>query len=311
MSVQLTFGAVNFAKLSVAGLQGIQKIGGYGLAFNLRIDTAAWAQSEQAVTIESWSAMVMCSSKSGAPKLLGKAYPVYPQIIKTYKFPNDSSVQLLVDLTAEQLALLEAARAGGDLTFKLDIRCHCVGQVGSDPEPGSDVFHPTYRTWTSDQNICNAVLDYDTTINEWQKVLKELDFLDLMVFSISLPSKPASKELQPAQRMLRQAQDHFLHGRYEDVVSASRKLMESIRDALGQDQAIKDAARKFKEDRQSMSKSERSLVVQESVRHYSQLAHHVDKATGSPEWYSRADAMFILATSSAVFAEALARVRDD
>jgi hypothetical protein len=105
--------------------------------------------------------------------------------------------------------------------------------------------------------------------------------------------------------MLRQAQDHFLHGRYEDVVSVSRKLMESIRDAFGQGQAIKDAVRKFKDDKESMSKSERSLVIQEAVRHYSHPAHHVDKATGFPEWYSRDDTMFVLATSSAVFAEAI------
>jgi hypothetical protein len=282
-------------------------LGGYGLAFNIKIDTAAWTQSQQGVSIESWSVNVSCVSKGGALKLLGRGSPMYPQVIKTFAFPNDASTQLMVTLTAEQFALLEVARSGGNLSFKLDIRCHCSGNVGSDPEPGPDHFNRTFGTWTPEKIVCNAILDYEVPIEEWQKVLNELDFLDLMVFSISFSSKLAPANLQAAQRMLRQAQDHFLHGRYEEVVSLSRKVMESVRDALGQKPTIDAALQKFKDNKEAMTKAERSLMVQEAVRHYSHPAHHVDKATGSPEWYSRDDAMFVLATSSAVFAEALAR----
>lgn len=311
LSIELTFGSVTFAKLSVASLQGIQMLGGYGLAFNIRIDTAAWTQSQQAVSIESWSVNVSCSAKREPPKLLGRGFPMYPQVIKTYSFPNDTSMQLMIDLTAEQFALLETARAGGNLAFKLDVRCHCSGYVGADPVPGPDAFRPTYQTWTPEKNICNAVIDYEVPIAEWQKVLKELDFLDLMIFTISIKSKLAPENLQPAQRMLRQAQEHFLHGRYDDVVSITRKLMESVRDALSQKPAIDAALQKFKDKKGEMSKSERSLLVQEAVRHYSHPAHHVDKETGSPEWYNRDDAIFVLATGSAVFAEALARAGEE
>lgn len=307
MTVQLTFDSMNIADVQVTSLHGRRKIGGYRLAFTLEVKTLPWTQSEHAVTIDSWSAVVMCGPKGGSLELLGFAVPEYAPVIKTYDFPGSTNFLFFVELTADQLATLEAIRAGGDLKFNFNVIGHCNGRVGSNPTPISSGLRPAYRTWTPERRACNAVIDYDTNINEWQKVLKELDYLDVMVFSISFSSKLAPEKLQSAQRMLRQAQDHFLHGRYEDVVSASRKLMESIRDALGQDQAIKEAVGKFKGDRQSMSKSERSLVVQESVRHYSQLAHHVDKATGQPEWYSRSDAMFILATGAAVFAEAIAK----
>ncbi len=311
LSVQLTFGSVNFAKLSVSSLQGIQMLGGYGLVFNIKTDTVALKQPEQTITIEAWSLNLSVITSGATVKFVGQGFPLYPQIIKTYYFPNDANTQLMVQLTAEQFALLEDARAGGNLSFRLDLRCHCSGNVGSDPAPGGDPFRPIYRSWTQEKTFCQGIIDYEVPIKEWQKVLKELDFLDLMVFPISFPSKLSNLDLKPAQTMLRHAQDHFLHGRYDEVVSLSRKLMESIRDALGQDQGIKDALDKFKVDRKSMTKSERSLVIQEAVRHYSQLAHHVDKSTGHPEWYSRNDAMFILATSSAVFAEAISRLGDE
>lgn len=282
-------------------------LGGYGLAFNIKIDAAAWTQSQQAVSIESWALNLYVIPQCGSTKLLGQGLPMYPQIIKTYSFPNEHTMQLMVELTAEQFALLEESRSGGSLTFKLDLRCRCSGNVGSDPAIESTPFNLTYQTWTPEKTFCQAIIDYEVPIKEWQKVLKDLDFLDLMVFSISFPSKLAPANLQPAQRMLRQAQEHFLHGRYDDVVSLSRKLMESVRDALGQKPAIEAAVQKFKDHKGSMTKAERSLMVQEAIRHYSHPAHHVGKDTGSPEWYSRDDAVFVLATSSAVFAEALGR----
>lgn len=306
MSVQLTFDSLSIADIRVTALHGRKKIGGYRLAFTLEVKTLAWTQSEHAVTIDSWSVVVMCGPRGGALQLLGSATPEYMQVVKTYNFPGDTNFLCFVELTADQLSMLEIMRAGGDLSFNFNVMCLCSGQIGSNPSPTSSGFYPTYRTWTPDRKASQAVISYDTNINEWQRVLKELDYLDVMTFSISIPSNPAPEQLQSAQRMLRQAQDHFLHGRYEEVVSVSRKLMESIRDALGQGQAIKEAVRKFKDDKESMTKSERSLVVQEAVRHYSHPAHHVDKATGHAEWYSRDDAMFVLATSSAVFAEALA-----
>lgn len=286
-------------------------LGGYGLAFNIRTDTSAWTQPEQAVTIESWSLNLFVIDPGRTVKLVGQGTSLYSQTIKTYSFPNDANTQLMVRLTEEQFALLEEARAGGNLTFKLDLRCCCSGNVGSDPAPGGDPVRPIYRSWTPERTFCQGIIDYEVPIKEWQKVLKELDFLDLMVFPITFPSKPAAANLQPAQRMLRQAQDHFLHGRYDEVVSVSRKLMESIRDALGQRPAIESALQKFKDNKAGMSKSERSMMVQEVLRHYSHPAHHVDKEDGAPEFYSRTDAMFILATSAAVFAEAIARLGDE
>lgn len=311
MLAQLTFDSLNIADVRVAALHGRKKIGGYRLAFTLEVKTLAWTQREHAVTMDSWSAVVMCGPKGGVLELLGSAVPEYAPVIKTYDFPGNTNFLFFVELTADQLSALERMRGGGDLSFNFVVIGHCNGQVGSDPAPTSSGFRPTYMTWTPERRASQAVVNYETNINEWQRVLKELDYLDVMTFSISLPSNSAPERLQSAQRMLRQAQDHFLHGRYEDVVSTSRKLMESIRDAFGQDQAIRDALRKFKDDKQSMTKSERSLVVQEAVRHYSHPAHHVDKATGSPEWYSRDDAVFVLATSSAVFAEALARAGEE
>lgn len=120
--------------------------------------------------------------------------------------------------------MLEIMRAGGDLSFNFNVMCLCSGQLGSNPSPTSSGFRPTYRTWTPERKTSQAVINYDTNINEWQRVLKELDYLDVMAFSISLPSKPAPEKLLPAQRMLRQAQEHFLHGRYEEVVSRLRAM---------------------------------------------------------------------------------------
>jgi hypothetical protein len=103
-----------------------------------------------------------------------------------------------------------------------------------------------------------------------------------------------------------------LSGARSVVVSLSRTIMDSLATSSGEKDAIRAAASKFRESREtreSMTKRERALLVHDAVRHYTHLAHHVDESNGSAEWYSRGDAIFVLTLATAAFSEAVARHR--
>jgi hypothetical protein len=110
--------------------------------------------------------------------------------------------------------------------------------------------------------------------------------------------------------MLLRARDQMLQGHFDTVVSLARSVLESLTTVSGEQEAIGAAMEKFRakgDVRKSMTKKERALVVQEAVRNYTHLAHHVADGSGAPEWYSRSDATFVLTLASAAFVEAATR----
>lgn len=305
----LTFTNRVVAEASIEGLYGRKTIGGYQLSFNIKLGVNGWRQPEEAVIMQDWSAKVYCGQKGQEKWLLGKAQPAVPVSVRTYDYTHDAPLEFCIDLTPQQLAGLEELRAGGELAFQLVISTLCEGinllllPESSSPKSLQELQLPCERL------PLYETLNFHSNITEWKRVLDEFGFAKLMVFSLALPHGPVAEKLASAKRMLDQAQEDFVHGRYEQVVAISRRLMESIEAALEQRAATVAAVAKFKnggKERESMNKVERFFVVREAVRNYTQLAHHVDKKDGSPEFYSRSDATFMLAMAGAIFSEAVA-----
>lgn len=310
MTSSLTFQNRIVAEARIQGLHGRPTVGGYRLAFSLELSAISWRQLEQAVVLENWQACVSCGPKGGTMQVLADALPEVPQILKTFEFENRTHVLFFVDLTPGQLAALEEVRNGGDLSFKFSLSTVCTGQTLVHATNWDKADKTTPSTSEVDRQVTVATITYDTNLGEWAKVLNELGYAKLMVFSVTLPLTDVSGKLGEAQRMLDKAQSQFIHGRYEDVVAVTRKLMESVREALSEGDALATSIKKFKDGgaaKESMTKLERSLFVQEAVRHYAHPSHHVEKNSGSDEWYSRSDAAFMMAMASAVLAEAVAR----
>lgn len=128
-----------------------------------------------------------------------------------------------------------------------------------------------------------------------------------MVIGIPLPQCTLDHVLAQAVGRIRRAHGHLVDGRFDAVVSECRLAIESTGLAAGEQPAITVAAKKMNAAKREMTKLEREFALQEAVRHYTQLAHHVDER-GAAEYYSRDDANMLLAIAAALVSAALARV---
>jgi cation transport regulator ChaC len=101
------------------------------------------------------------------------------------------------------------------------------------------------------------------------------------------------------------------NGDYDIVVARCREAVESVQAALDDGESTEGAMtlyRKDKASRESMSLLQREQVILETVRHYANLAHHVDNK-GSAGRHGRADATFLLAPATSAVTRACARAR--
>jgi hypothetical protein len=64
------------------------------------------------------------------------------------------------------------------------------------------------------------------------------------------------------------------------------------------------------ETRKAMSKRQRADLVRMAVRHYTHLAHHTNDE-GSPNVFSREDALFVLTAAAAALWDAVGKLMKD
>lgn len=292
----------------VQALAGRRVIGGYDLLFNIDLHVLANRPEWGSIVMSEWTATVSCGRVGQPLILLGTARPQFPTHIQSFEFDNPTYLGLVLELTPQKLAGLEEARAGGDLVFQLTI-----GSLGKGRPQGfalgADVA-PAERDCPEQILPVNDTINHTVRLTEWAQILEQLGYRRLMIFSLDIPFGPVQQQFEPAHQLLGRARDQLIQGDFDGVVSLCRKIMDSLAACTGETEQVRSATAKYREGRQereAMSKRERGLLVQEAVRHYTHLAHHVAEGNGAPEWYSRGDATFSLALATAVFAEAVAR----
>jgi hypothetical protein len=292
------------ADARVEGVSGKRILGGYQLHFGVELTIHPHTPELAPTIISQWTAHVSCATGGGDLTSFAPARPELPMALQTFGWVDRKHAGFLVDLSPQQLADLEQQRGGGGLRFALTVSA-LAGRVitGASAQEAP-------LSMLADIELTSDVLTYSMGMSDWVRLLNNMDFRQTMVFSVQFPAGTASKPFGAAQVLLEQARERLLQGQYDAVVSLARKIMESIAAAAGEADQVRAATNKFRdsrEARESMTKRERGLVVQEAVRHYTHLAHHVDEVDGASEWYSRADAVFVLALATAVFSDALAR----
>ncbi|HWI83847.1 hypothetical protein [Ramlibacter sp.] len=292
----------------VQGASGRRLLGGYELIFNIQIRTAAHERSHDKLSIREWQASVNCGRKGAGMRPLGTAIPQSSTIVQTYDFENTANVALSIELTPGKLAELEQIRNGDDVDFQLNLSAIAHGWVEElSVQPGN----ANARTRVREQaQPMHDSIDHTIRLTEWTQILEQMDYQRTMVFSLVFPARPGGDQFVSAHRLLEQAREQLLRGHYEPVVSLCRKVMDSLVASSGEKEIVRAAASKYRESREtreSMTKRERALFLQEAARHYTHLAHHVNEQDGAPEWYSRGDATFCLALASAALSESVAR----
>lgn len=284
----IEFGTRQVAEFRPTGLRGVSGIGFSRLQFSVEINLAGVPESP--VTLGHLVADVAAGVPGGGQRMLGKATPQSSWFVVTLKDPRRVPLWLELDLAGEQIEALERLRGGGPLVFQfqLSLQVRQADQVA----PGFEV------------------LRLEVDVSQWTAVLKELGYIDLLVFALELPID-APEELRNAITLLRMAYQDLLAGRYDATVGLCRKVMDSV-GVLAPDKAaqgrIWGVIGQGKERRDAMTKSERAEFVRMAVRHFTHLDHHVGE-NGALEVFSRHDALFVLTASGGIIWEALARVR--
>jgi hypothetical protein len=291
----------------VQGVGGRRVLGGFELSINIELSTSQNQKPTDAVLMTDWMAAVNCGRQGAGLKLLGRAWPQMPASVQTYDFANTSYVTLVLELTSEKLASLEEERAGGDLALQLQVFATGRGLVQMlSAGTGAGGFYE-YR----EQPVpVSDMLNHTVRLTEWIQVLEQMEYQRVMVFTLGIPFRPETEHFGAAHAMLTRARDQLSQGNFDVVVSLARKILDSLVASSGERDLIRDATGKFRDgrdSRESMTKQERALLVQDAIRHYTHLAHHVDEESGTPEWYSRGDAVFVLTLATAAFSEAVAR----
>jgi hypothetical protein len=288
--VSLTYWSRVVAEVKVSDLHGFRGIGLYQLGFSLEFNVTNWGEKDERILLQNFRLKVSANSERRNYQLLGYAEPERAWFIQPTQHASTDRVLFLLNLGESQLLALEEIRNGNGLFFQL----HLYGE-GVGPQ----------------RMQCQDELQYEANLSKWVQILKQLELSDVLLVGIHLPSGRAGDKLRPAVDLVRKAYQDLLAGNYEHVVVACRKALDSVHTVFGQREDIRRALERFrndKESRESMTKVERELVVSEAVRHYTHLAHHVNRE-GAPEYYSRSDASFMIAVASAVITSAIARMK--
>lgn len=220
------------------------------------------------------------------PAFLGFAEPEVPLEITTKSGNDVRRLIFELQLTEGQLFALEKLRGGGDVNLKLRFSALADGPSG---------------VWAQQDEI-----SFRANVSDWAKVLKELQGPEFMVIGIPLPKCANEHALAEAVGRIRRAHAHLVDGRFDAVVSECRLAIESTGLAVGEQSGIASAAQKLKSNKREMTKLEREFSLMDAVRHYTQLAHHVDDR-GAAEYYSRDDATMLLAMAAALISSSMAR----
>ena len=273
------------ADIEVTGVFGRAGVGASLLCLCIAFHVPQTALAE--VRLRNFQLRINVVGSDGqVPAFLGFAEPEVPLELATKSGQNPRRLIFELPLAEGQLFALEKFRGGDDLHLKLRFTSLADGPNG---------------VWPQQDEISHRL-----NLSDWAKVLKELQGPEYMVIGIPLPQCTQDHALAEAVSRIRRAHGHLIDGRFDAVVSECRLAIESAAQATGEKPAIDATALKLKTAKRDMTKLEREFSLMEAVRHYTQLAHHVDDR-GAAQYYSRDDANMLLATAAALVSSSLAR----
>lgn len=263
------------------GIDGRPGVGVHRLRFSINYRTVAWPN--KIFIARNFRADVSVVTQSLQNEtFLGRAWPENAWTVSTSPHAYDGSILFILEVTPEQLALLESARAGGSFRFEILVQCEVDDRSG--------IVHGSYER-----------VQFTINASAWIDILRQLGTDRVILLEVEIPDTNIP-ELQSAVALVRRARREIDAGNYDGAVRECRMAIESTRKALGLTGAIDAAVRLFCEGKKkSMTKIQRGHLVCEAALHYTHLAHHVDDE-GARHEFGRRDAAFMLALASAVVA---------
>jgi hypothetical protein len=277
------YGILDFSATGVSGRAGI---GVSQICFSLGYRSPATAIA--GILVRSFQIEVHAIFANGGhhASYIGAEVPEVPLEIKTEPGYDLRQVLARVTLNNGQLFILDKLRKGGAVSFDLHISAIAVGPNGIWPQ------HDQVRV--------------PVQLENWSTLLKDLGGPDYFVVEIGLPNCSDSHPLFPAVERIRRAKSLFIAGRYDTVVAECRMAAEGALKLLSKDD-VEGALQEWGTGKRKMSKFQREILLLESLRHYTHLAHHVEGG-GASEVFTIDDARMALATIASLVSSCVARI---
>ncbi len=195
------------------------------------------------------SARLHVEIQGGGPHLLGLARPDTAVILsQAPESPFPQEVELMLPLFGGQLRAIEALRNDGDLTLRIRLIGSCGSDDGEEPRGpyAEEVRHTVARS-------------------DWIAELTTSGASNVVLFEVGLPAFAGSADAQQPYAMLRQAQQHYLNGRYGDAVGKCRLVLEKL--------GVKSPGLTVALDT-SMPQPDRMILFAQVLRHTTHDPHH-------------------------------------
>lgn len=288
--MSLSYSARIIADARITYVSGAKALGSSLLRMNVEFQQPAWEAGTGQASAVIHSAVLSLRTDSGGGEL-GRACPDSPLILKSGPRGTTVHQTFSISLNDAQMFAVEEARKGGSVELVLNLIAGGHGEYGN--------------------QVINDNISYRVPLSEWARLLRELGHGDIIVLGVQLPNGPNGARLRSAIELLHTANRYLVNGEYDIVVARCRQAVESVQAAFDDSEPTKEAMtlyRRDKSSREGMSSLQREHVILETVRHYANLAHHVDNR-GNTECYGRADATFLLTLAAAAVTRACARAR--
>lgn len=202
---------------------------------------------------------VSVASELGSP--LGFAHQTHQCVM-----PADTSearMELALDLSQQQVEVLEAQRAGRQLTLIFDPAFHIFGQSFAQQPSVNQArcfIHP----------------------NDWTRILTEAQYGDSLIFVVPL----TDPDVAQATAKLRAAENAIQSGRYDDACTNIRKVVEMFWRAPDGSSSPGSKGR-------SAGKDDRVAAMADALYFLTSAANHADAPTRDITW-TREDARLAL-----------------
>jgi hypothetical protein len=224
-------------------------------------------------------ARVALRTKGGGILDLGLATSDCAVVIRQGDNTHGDQFTLRLVLQPYQIDLLEAARGGSDLNFKL--KFFARGST-SKSEP---------QDWEERGDMS---LEVHVPESVWARQMNESKADQILLFEVRLPTGSEGALAHPAARHLVRAHQHLTGGNWRECVSECRQFAEE----LGGDK-LAPALDRLSSGRKSMTKDEREMVLVAALQHYGHLAAHSESKHGELD-FDRADAKLALSIAASL-----------
>jgi len=279
----LVYGALGFAEASIGQVSGEACLGFYRLLFQVTLQVHGsdglkrFQVGDGTHPAELRDLRIDIKLPGRTPARVGRLHPE-PRFLPVRAFPDASSVKgaFAIELSADRLEALEAARNGGDLTLELAWLSAIADGLGT-------VHHS------------NRDEPFVVGQSDWIKVLGQLGYAKLMLLEVPLV-EGLGPAFADATGHLMKAKAAILRGEYREAVGCCRDVIEALSLALGDKD---EQLAKLLANTRELDKAGRLRLVRQALKMLTHPARHADAVAANIEW-TRTEAVAVVTMTAAI-----------